>query len=303
MKRSHEEHKQQQGSSMNESIPLFYTKEQYDRAVERAKKHPDRSTDPQSITRGHGLITGCLGEVIVEDYLRDQIAQTDDDEAREVKDKLQYDILLKDGTTLEVKSKGHSVLTCPNFYDCSVSAINSKQRADYYVFVRIHGRKLRDCYGFDHSSSRKAWICGMAKKEEMVKPERLMKRGTVIKNSSYFDFKAKSNCYQIKIRELEVLPRDFGKKIDLCASGRLVWKAEGLPEFLASDEEEYFCCYDKFWQGGYFAGLASLDTKNREHFEKHVDVYVFYTAMQKNTTELEAAKAGDWKLKRLLMQQ
>ena len=286
---------------MNEAIPLFYTKEQYDKAVERVKKHPDRSTDPQSITRGHGLITGCLGEIIVEDYL-EHIGQTDDDEAREVKEKLQYDILLKDGTTLEVKSKGHSVLTCPNFYDCSVSAINSKQRADFYVFVRIHGRKLRDCYGFDHSNSRKAWICGMAKKEEMVKPERLMKRGTVIKNSSYFDFKAKSNCYQIKIRELQALPRDFGKKIDL--SGRLEWKAEDLPKFLESVEEEYFCSYDKFWQGGYFAGLASLDTKDREHFEKHVELYVFYRTVQKDTTELEAAKAnGNWKLRRLVMQQ
>jgi hypothetical protein len=299
MKRNLEE--QKQGSSMNEAIPLFYTREQYERAVERAKSHPDRSTDPQSITRGHGLITGCLGEIIVEDYL-EHIAQTDDDEAREVKEKLQYDILLKDGTTLEVKSKGHSVLTCPNFYDCSVSAINSRQRADYYVFVRIHGRKLRDCYGFDHSNSRKAWICGMAEKEVMVKPERLMKRGTVIRNSSYFDFKAKSNCYQIKIRELEALPRDLGKKIDLCASGQIVWKAEDLPKFLESDEEEYFCSYDKCWQGGYFAGLASLDTKDREHFEKYVDVYVFYTAMQNSdTTELEAAKANGWKLKRLVM--
>lgn len=298
MKRNLEE--QKQGSSMNEAIPLFYTREQYEKAMERAKKHPDRSTDPQSITRGYGLITGCLGEIIVEDYL-EHIAQTDDDE-RAVKDKLQYDILLRNGTALEVKSKGHSVLSCPNFYDCSVSAINSRQRADYYVFVRIHGRKLRDCYGFDHSNSRKAWICGMAKKEEMVKPERLMKRGTVIKNSSYFDFKAKSNCYQIKIRELKPLSRDFGKKIDLCASGQLVWRADGLPEFLESGEEEYFCSYDKFWQGGYFAGLASLDTKDREHFEKHVDVYVFYRTMQKDTTELEAAKAGDWKLKRLLMQ-
>ena len=116
-------------------------------------------------------------------------------------------------------------------------------------------------------------------------------------------FKAKSNCYQIKIRELKVLPRDFGKKIDLCASGRLEWKAEDLPKFLESVEEEYFCSYDKFWHGGYFEGLASLDTKEREHFEKHVELYVFYTAIQKNTTELEAAKAGDWKLRRLVMQQ
>ena len=68
-----------------------------------------------------------------------------------------------------------------------------------------------------------------------------MKRGTVIKNSSYFDFKAKSNCYQIKIRELKALPRDLGKKIDL--SGRLEWKAEDLPEFLKSDEEN-----EKFYE-------------------------------------------------------
>lgn len=285
--------------TMNEAITVFYTNEQYNRAVQRAKSHPDRSTDPQSITRGHGLLTGLLGEIIVEDYLRDQIAATDDD-CRNIKDKLNYDIMLKDGTTLEVKSKGHSVLSCPNWYDASVSAINAKQKADYYVFVRIHGRKLRDCYGFDHSKCRKAWICGIVQKEEIIRPERLMKRGTVIRNSSYFDFKAKSNCYQIKIRELQALPKDFGKKIDLLSSGTLSWVPCQLPDYFASDENEYCCMgYKDAWTGGYFKGLSALSSKEWNHFNENIDTYAFYKKMQKENSELMKAKKSGWQCIRL----
>ena len=287
----------------NEAMPVYYTEEQYQRAVERAKSHPDRSTDPQSITRGHGLVTGLLGEIIVEDYLRDQIAATDDDE-RDMRDKLNYDIKLQDGTTLEVKSKGHSVLTCPNWYDASVSAINSRQDADYYVFVRIHGRKLRDCYGFDHSKSRKAWICGIVKKEDMIQKKRLMKRGTVIRNSSYFDFKAKSNCYQIQIYELEPLPKDFGEYIDLFASNVLRWVPCTLTEFFQSEEDEYFCMQqvDGGQFSGYCKGLRALDTKQLNHFQENVNMYAFFGKMEQSKEKLQQmldVMDNGWKVERL----
>lgn len=263
MKRAHE-------SLSNKAVKVSFTKEQYDRAVARAKQHPDRSTDNQSITRGRGLVTGCLGEIIVEDYL--ETVKACDDDAREMKDKFNFDILLNDGTTLEVKSKGHGVSDCPSFYDCSVSAINPRQKADYYVFVRIHGRRLRDRYGFDHSNSNKAWICGMKAKEEMIQPQRLMKRGTVVQNSSSFNYVAKSSCYQIKISELEPLKKDFGSAIDLIQSGSLRLQKGSIEAFAAQKEEDEFFLNttgDVLW----FEGLASLTVKEREHFDQRINFY------------------------------
>ena len=240
----------------NQALLVNFTRGQYERAVARSKQHPDRSGDPQSITRGRGLVTGCLGEIIVEDYL-EHVRACDDDE-REMKDKYNFDVLLQDGTTLEVKSKGHGVSDCPSFYDCSVSAINPRQKADYYVFVRIHGRRIKGSYGFDHSQSSKAWICGIKAKEEMIKPERLMKRGTVIRNSSNFDYVAKSSCYQIKISELEALRKDFGEKIDLMTSGQLEFETDSS-KFVDSCENEFFFVQDREEQfSGFYKGLSNL---------------------------------------------
>lgn len=292
MKRQHE-------SGSHSALEVHYTKEQYDRAVARAQQHPDRSTDPQSITRGRGLITGCLGEIIVEDYL-DHVQACDDDE-REMKDKYNFDVLLQDGTTLEVKSKGHSVSDCPSFYDCSVSAINPRQKADYYVFVRVHGKRFTNGYGFDHSKSTKAWICGIKAKAEMIQPQRLLKRGTVIRNSSRFNYTAKSSCYQIKISELEPLRKDLGQRMDLVASGRLVVEdAKCFP--LQSDEDEYFMHeYDKGnLNAAYFKGLAELTAVEREHFDKHLHTYLFYGKMVSDTSKLDRAKEeGKWAVKHL----
>lgn len=296
MKRNHDEHKVQ-GDSMHQAIPLLYTKEQYERALERAKQHPDRSQDPNSITRGHGLITGCLGEIIVEDYL-EHISETDDDE-RDINNKLQYDILLKDGTKLEVKSKGHSVLSCPNFYDCSVSAL-CKQKPDYYVFVRIHGRKLRETYGFDHQHTRKAWICGMIPREDMITQERLVKRGSVVRNSSHYNFTAKSNCYNIKIRELAPLRTNFGKKIDLCRALTLTFRDCKFEDFIYIDEDEYFAVQDgDSLICGYYEGLSNLCTEDRKHFEENVETYLFYHSMETDVSALQKRKEqGDWEIQR-----
>ena len=293
--------KRSQESISNQAVLVTFTKEQYERAVARSKQHPDRSSDPNSITRGRGLITGCLGEIIVEDFL-EHVAACDDNE-REMKDKYNFDVLLQDGTTLEVKSKGHGVSDCPSFYDCSVSAINPRQKADYYVFVRIHGKRFRGSYGFDHSQSSKAWICGIKAKEEMVTPERLMKRGTVVRNSSNFTYTAKSSCYQIKISELEPLRKGMGESMDLLSSGRLVF--EGIQCFaLQSEETEYFMYQscEEHRDCGYFKGLAELTRVEREHFDKHLDTYLYYNRLVSDTSGLDKAKEeNEWLVKHLMV--
>lgn len=290
MKRSKE-------ASMNEAVLVNFTKEQYDRAVARAKQHPDRSTDPSSITKGRGLITGCLGEIIVEDLL--EHVQACDDDERQIKDKFNFDILMMDGTTLEVKSKGHSVSDCPSFYDCSVSAINPRQKADYYVFVRIHGKRLKGTYGFDHSNSSKAWICGYKSKEDMIQPQRLMKRGTVVQNSSSFHYVAKSSCYQIKICELQPLPKDFGKRTDLIKDGSLEFVSCDFKTFVKEQDETDYFYFSTGDLGGYFRGLAYLDTEQKKHFNANVDVYLYYNAMPSDRSILEEEKRkGEWFVQR-----
>ena len=270
----------------NKALKVEFTKDQYDRAVERAKQHPDRSTDNQSITRGRGLVTGCLGEIIVEDYLEN--VKSCDENAREMKDKFNFDILLEDGTTLEVKSKGHGVSDCPSFYDCSVSAINPRQRADYYVFVRIHGKRLRGTYGFDHSNSNKAWICGMKTKENMIQPHRLMKRGTVVQNSASFTYVAKSSCYQIKISELDPLKKDFGARVDLIESKSIRLCTGGFEDFAVQKEENEFFLKPN-GQVVWFEGLSSLTVKEKEHFDERVAAY----AGEDDGTELQRFKRQD----------
>lgn len=291
MKRSKE-------STQNQAVLVSFTKKQYERAVARSKEHPDRSGDPRSITRGRGLITGCLGEIIVEDFL--EHVKACDDDKRAMKDKYNFDVLLDDGTTLEVKSKGHGVSDCPSFYDCSVSAINPRQKADYYVFVRIHGRRIKGSYGFDHSQSSKAWICGIKAKEDMIKPERLMKRGTVVKNSSNFDYVAKSSCYQIKISELEPLRKDIGQKIDLMTSGQLDFE-EDRSKFVDSCEDEFFFVQNKEERfSGFYKGLTELTARERKHFDEHLDTYLFYDEMVSDTSALRKAKEeGNWSVKHL----
>ena len=286
-------------STQNQAVLVSFTKKQYERAVARSKEHPDRSGDPRSITRGRGLITGCLGEIIVEDFL--EHVKACDDDKRAMKDKYNFDVLLDDGTTLEVKSKGHGVSDCPSFYDCSVSAINPRQKADYYVFVRIHGRRIKGSYGFDHSQSSKAWICGIKAKEDMIKPERLMKRGTVVKNSSNFDYVAKSSCYQIKISELEPLRKDIGERMDLISSGRIEFENKTFFG-LQSEEDEYFMTvFGKVDRNcGYFKGLSDLTARERKHFDENLDTYLFYNEMVSDTSKLELAKEqGKWSVKHL----
>src|SRR4051812_47843839 len=78
----------------------------------------------KSITSGQGNLIGFLGEQIVIDYTSALRTNTFD-----------YD-MTKDGVTADVKSKKCSSPPLPD-YECSVSAINTSQKTDYYIFVRI----------------------------------------------------------------------------------------------------------------------------------------------------------------------
>ena len=78
-----------------------------------------------SIMRGGGTRSGYLGEMIVVSVLGGDLANTFD-----------YDVVLDDGTKVDVKTKRTSAPPRP-YYSCSVAKFNTKQECDEYAFVRI----------------------------------------------------------------------------------------------------------------------------------------------------------------------
>ena len=98
-----------------------------------------------------------------------------------------------------------------------------------------------------------------------------------------------------------ILRDDLGQRMDLVASGRLVVEdAKCFP--LQSDEDEYFMHeFDEIDRHcGYFKGLKELTATEREHFDKHLDIYLFYGKMVFDTSALKKAKEEQrWLVKRL----
>ena len=78
-----------------------------------------------SIMRSGGSQSGYLGEMIVVSVLGGKLANTFD-----------YDVVLDDGTKVDVKTKRTSSPPRP-YYSCSVAKFNTKQECDEYAFVRI----------------------------------------------------------------------------------------------------------------------------------------------------------------------
>ncbi len=89
------------------------------------KKAVEMGTLQNSIMRGAGNFAGFLGEFIVHGVLGGEINNTHD-----------YDIILDDGRTIDVKTK-QTTVEPELHYDCSISAFNTKQACDLYVFARI----------------------------------------------------------------------------------------------------------------------------------------------------------------------
>ena len=103
---------------------IIITNEMRESAKEAAKK---LGRLKNSISKGKGNHVGFLGVVMVASYLNGncKIANTYD-----------YDLVLPDGTTIDVKSKTAKVKPL-DYYECSIAAYNTKQDCEYYVFCRV----------------------------------------------------------------------------------------------------------------------------------------------------------------------
>lgn len=143
-----------------------------DKAVEMGKLR-------NSITSGDGNLAGFVGEMIAQQVLGGEITNTYD-----------YDIVLPDGTKVDVKSKRTSVAPLPH-YDCSVAAYNTKQDCDYYCFVRVQNNFAR------------GWFLGVYPKAKYFEDARYLKAGQVDPANN---FTVKANCYNMAIQDLQQTP-------------------------------------------------------------------------------------------------
>jgi len=132
-----------------------------------------------SFTGGRGNIYGFLGELSFLEVLEDA----------EHTNTYDYDITLKNGKTLDVKTKKTTVVPLPS-YECSVGSYNTKQSCDMYGFVRVH----KDC--------QTAWILGVMDKEEFFTEATHYNKGDFDPSNNYT---VKSSCYSIAIEDLNTI--------------------------------------------------------------------------------------------------
>lgn len=128
-----------------------------------------------SITRGGGNIAGIVGEIAVQKVM-----------GGEIKDTRDYDIVLDDGTTIDVKTKRCRSAPEPHF-ECSITDYNTMQKCDKYVFVRVLN---------DYS---KAWVLGSIPKEEYFKQATFIQQGQLDRANNW---RAKCDCWNLGISSL-----------------------------------------------------------------------------------------------------
>ena len=148
------------------------TKSMMDKAEKRAK---ELGVLKNSIIRGKGNIAGFIGEQIALHCIGGEWQNT-----------YEYDILTSDGRRIDVKTKQTSVKPLPE-YDCSIAKYNTKQKCDFYAFVRVK-RDLTI-----------GWYLGMLGKQEYFDKARFLKKGTVDPSNNY---KVQADCYNVKIEDL-----------------------------------------------------------------------------------------------------
>jgi hypothetical protein len=136
-----------------------------------------------SITKGKSNIYGALGEVIVHDHLEST--------GRKVKfaNTADYDLIVN-GRKVDVKSKRTTVPPLQSF-NCSISAHNTTQKCDFYVFARVNENK------------KEAWICGWIPKDEFFKTAKFYRKGQA--DPKFPSWKFAASCYNLEISKLTPL--------------------------------------------------------------------------------------------------
>ena len=151
---------------------LDVTQDMVDKAQRKSK---EMGVLNNSITYGDGNLVGFIGEQIAKQILGGTERNTYD-----------FDLVLPSGVTVDVKTKKTGVAP-KEHYDCSVAAFNTKQRCDYYCFVRVK------------SDLTKAWFLGMYPKKQYYEDARFLKKGDYDGDNGYV---VKADCYNMQISKL-----------------------------------------------------------------------------------------------------
>lgn len=156
-------------------LEVAITQEMKKSALQKAQELPSLKN---SITSGQGNLVGFLGEEVVKSVLGGTLSNTYD-----------YDLILNSGKTVDVKTKKTGFEPKPH-YECSVAEYNTKQKCDYYAFVRVDDQRDR------------AWFLGVYEKDAYYKDAKLLKKGDVDPSNN---FVVKANCYNLPIYKLQEL--------------------------------------------------------------------------------------------------
>lgn len=143
-----------------------------------------------SITHGEGNAYGFLGEKMAASYFGAAINHSYD-----------WDLTFQN-LTIDVKTKHCTSEPQPDYF-CSVAAFNTRQKCDYYVFVRV----LKDFSA--------GWILGGISKKDFFEQATFFKSGD-LDPSSNLGWKFKADCYNLRINQLvpcEALKKALGGSI------------------------------------------------------------------------------------------
>ena len=147
-----------------------------DMLVEARDKAAEMGRLRNSIINGAGNIAGFIGEAIAQQVMGGVLANT-----------YEYDLILCNGKTVDVKTKQTSVKPLET-YECSIAGLNATQECDYYAFVRVKN---------DFSVG---WFLGVYEKQQYMLDSVFLKKGTIDPDNGYV---VRSDCYNLKINQLK----------------------------------------------------------------------------------------------------
>jgi hypothetical protein len=143
--------------------------------INRAKKLYPFKELKGSITKGKSNIYGALGEIIIYDIKKKKGLNVDFNSTYD------YDLIINN-YKIDVKTKRTTVVPKP-YYLCTISSFNTKQKCDFYFFLRIN-ENLKYCY-----------LLGYKRKTDFFKEAQFNKKGSLDINGWAF----KDDCYNLKI--------------------------------------------------------------------------------------------------------
>ena len=146
--------------------------------IERAKTLYPFDKLNGSITKGKSNIYGALGEIIVYDFFISKGLNVDFNSTYD------YDLIIEK-YKVDVKTKRTTVTPKEN-YLCSISSFNTRQKCDFYFFVRIN-ENMKLCY-----------LLGFKNKKDFFNESVFNKKGSPDING----WKFKDDCYNLEISKL-----------------------------------------------------------------------------------------------------